>query len=93
MLQFLRSLRWHKDSLHKTLYYGIEMELNTKMTISSLLKQHPTAMRVFIKRKMLCAGCPAQAFHTLEDVARIHGLAVSAFVKNVEDATQGDEEQ
>ena len=25
---------------------------------------------------MLCVGCPTEAFHTLEDVARIHGISL-----------------
>jgi hybrid cluster-associated redox disulfide protein len=88
------SLRWRKDGFRKRLYINkIEMELNTKMTLSSLLQQHPMAMRFFIKRKMLCAGCPTQPFHTLEDVARIHGFAVPAFVKSVEDAIRGDDKK
>ncbi|MBP1710232.1 MAG: hypothetical protein H6Q49_434 [Deltaproteobacteria bacterium] len=50
------------------------MKMNAKITISDLLAQHPRAASIFIKRKMLCVGCPSEAFHTLEDAARLYGF-------------------
>jgi hybrid cluster-associated redox disulfide protein len=49
------------------------MKLDSKITIKKLLENYPGALSVFIERKMLCVGCPTEAYHTLEDVARIHG--------------------
>ena len=54
-------------------YCWDEMKLDTKMTINDLLKQHPQATAVFIRRRMLCVGCPAAEFHTLEDAAKLYG--------------------
>ena len=51
-------------------------KIDSKMTIQELLSRHPCAMAVFIKRRMLCLGCPTQAYHALEDVARIHGCTI-----------------
>ncbi|PKN87056.1 MAG: hypothetical protein CVU51_06225 [Deltaproteobacteria bacterium HGW-Deltaproteobacteria-1] len=45
-----------------------------KITINDLLAKHPEAAGIFIKRKMLCVGCPSEAFHTLEDVVRLYGF-------------------
>lgn len=47
-----------------------------KMTINDLLKSYPQATGVFIRRKMLCIGCPAAEFHTLEDAAKLYGYAL-----------------
>lgn len=52
------------------------IQISSKMTIQELLARHPNALTVFIQRRMLCVGCPAQAFHALEDVARIHDCTV-----------------
>lgn len=60
------------------------MNLDSKMTVSELLRVHPSAMDVFIKRKMLCLGCPAASFHTLEDVARIYGIALKPLLKELQ---------
>lgn len=47
-------------------------KLDPKMTVGELLDRHPGAMGAFIERKMLCVGCPAEAYHTLEEAARIY---------------------
>jgi hybrid cluster-associated redox disulfide protein len=62
------------------------MDLDLKMTVSELLKHHPSAISVFIKRKMLCVGCPTETFHTLEDVARIYGIALELLLRELRGA-------
>ncbi|MFZ5569657.1 MAG: DUF1858 domain-containing protein [Thermodesulfobacteriota bacterium] len=52
--------------------------LDGKMTIQELLVAHPAAMDVLVRHHMVCIGCPAQAFHTLEEVARAYGYEPSA---------------
>jgi hybrid cluster-associated redox disulfide protein len=51
------------------------MELNLHMTVKEILQRHPGAVRFFLKRGMLCAGCPTEAFHTLAEAARSYGQA------------------
>ncbi|MBN2438757.1 MAG: DUF1858 domain-containing protein [Deltaproteobacteria bacterium] len=62
------------------------MIIDSKMTVSELLKVHPSVMDVFIKRKMLCVGCPTESFHTLEDVARINGIALDQLLRELRGA-------
>jgi hybrid cluster-associated redox disulfide protein len=62
------------------------MILDSKMTVRDLLKVHPSAMDVFIKRKMLCVGCPTESFHTLEDVARMYGIALERLLRELQGA-------
>ena len=62
------------------------MILDSKMTVSELMRVHPSAMDVFIKRKMLCVGCPTESFHTVEDVARINGIALYQLLKELQGA-------
>ncbi|MBN2060853.1 MAG: DUF1858 domain-containing protein [Deltaproteobacteria bacterium] len=62
------------------------MSLDSKITVSELITNHPSVMDVFIKRKMLCVGCPAESFHTLEDIARIYGIALRQLIKELKDA-------
>jgi len=54
------------------------------ITVYELLQDHPSAMDVFIERKMFCIGCPAQAFHTLNDVVRIYGLDGERFMASLD---------
>ncbi len=56
------------------------MKPESNMTISDLLERQPRAASIFIQRKMLCIGCPAEAFHTLEDAARLYGFDLTDFI-------------
>ncbi|HRT70413.1 MAG TPA: DUF1858 domain-containing protein [Syntrophales bacterium] len=64
------------------------MKLDANMTVHELLRDHPSAMGVFFERKMLCVGCPAQAFHTLDDVARIYGMDGESFMASLDQHVQ-----
>jgi len=64
------------------------MILDSKMTVSELMRVHPSAMDVFIKRKMLCVGCPTDTFHTLEDVARINGIALDKLLEELRETIE-----
>jgi len=67
------------------------IKIDSKTTIQELLKLHPRATAAFIKRGMLCVGCPAQAFHALEDVARIHGSTIDELCAAIREAIQMEE--
>ena len=62
------------------------MILDSKMTVSELLRVYPSAMDVFIKRKMLCVGCPTESFHTLEDAASINGIALDQLLEELRES-------
>jgi hybrid cluster-associated redox disulfide protein len=62
------------------------IKIDSKMTIQELLKLHPLATAVFIKHRSLCVGCPAQAFHTLEEAARNHGMTIDDLCAAIRDA-------
>jgi len=68
------------------------MQLDSKMTVSELMTDYPTAIAVFIKRNMLCVGCPTETFHTIEDVARIHGITLEHLLKDLRKAIDTQEE-
>lgn len=67
------------------------IKIDSKMTIQEILEHYPRATAAFIKRRMLCVGCPAQAFHALEDVAGIHGCTVDDLCADIRDAIQTEE--
>ena len=62
------------------------MQLDSKMTVGELMTVHPSAVAVFIKRKMLCVGCPTETGHTLEDVASINGIALECLMEDLREA-------
>jgi hybrid cluster-associated redox disulfide protein len=62
------------------------MKPNPQMTVKELLDRYPTALDFFIQRKMLCAGCPAEALHTLEDVSQAYHIPVNDLIKAIHEA-------
>ena len=52
------------------------MNIDTTTTVQKLMDRYPSVIEVFMKHRLACVGCPAEAFHTLEDVARVYGLAL-----------------
>jgi len=67
------------------------IKIDSKMTIQELLEHHHRATAEFIKQRMPCVGYPAQAFHTLEDVARIHGSTIGDLCAAIRKAIQTEE--
>jgi hybrid cluster-associated redox disulfide protein len=80
-------LRQRKDPDHEGWYHPIMIKIDSKTTIQELLKLHSPATTVFIKHRLLCVGCPAQAFHTLEEAARNHGMTIDDLCAAFRDAT------
>lgn len=48
--------------------------LSESITIKELLDLYPYLLTTFIDLGLMCVGCPADAFHSLADVAREYGL-------------------
>lgn len=67
------------------------MDLDYKTTVGELLTHHPSAINVFLRGKMLCVGCPTETFHTLEDVARIYGIAVDQLLQELRAAIEAQD--
>lgn len=64
------------------------MELDSKITISELMAHYPSAVGVFIRRKMPCVGCPAEKFHTIEEAARLNGILLKYLMKDLRSAVK-----
>lgn len=81
-------MRLRNDEVGQKYYPDTTMTLDPHMTIKELLEHHPISIKVFIKRKMLCVGCPTESYHTLEDVAKIYGVALGTLMKSLQEAIQ-----
>lgn len=86
-------MRQRKDSVFLFAYDRAEMRMNAKITISDLLTKYPRTTSVFIKRKMLCVGCPSEAFHTLEDAARLYGFDLNDLTAAISKAIPKSKQQ
>ena len=59
------------------------IELDLKMTVSELMRSYPAAIGIFIRNKMPCIGCPAEAFHTIDDAARMNGIPLKYLLEDL----------
>jgi len=85
----LKNLYWLKKKVAEVVKGKAQIESNT--TVKVLLQHHPQALQVFIDRGLLCVGCPAEAFHTLADVAYEYHLDLNQLLqlinKTIEEQT------
>lgn len=54
------------------------------MTVKEVLDRHPHLLQTFIDMKLMCVGCPADAFHTLAEVAGEYGLDRREFLSGLQ---------
>ena len=55
--------------------------LSSDITVKELLERHPELLSTFVKQGLLCVGCPAEAFHSVKEVAREYGLDQDQLLK------------
>ena len=60
------------------------------LTINELLNQYPHLLKVFMELGLLCPGCPAEAFHTLEDTAKEYGYDLDALIQHIHKTIKND---
>jgi len=48
----------------------VNSNISNDITAKELLDRYPKLMRMFMDIGLMCMSCPAEAFHTLEDVSR-----------------------
>lgn len=57
--------------------------ISSDITVKALLDTYPQTLQMFLDMGLLCAGCPAESFHTLADVAKEYKIDVNTLVDNI----------
>ena len=57
--------------------------LLSEITVKELLDRHPQLLPQFIDLGLMCPGCPAEAFHSLTDVAREYHIDLDQFLQSI----------
>lgn len=66
---------------------GIDpQEISARLTVKEVLDRCPQALPVFMQLRLLCIGCPTEAFHTLADVAREYDLEIENLLQRIRSA-------
>lgn len=73
----------------------MKSDLPETVTVKELLKKYPHLLHTFIDLGLNCAGCPADAFHTIADVAKEYGIDKDGLLdrlqSDIEPAEKADE--
>jgi hybrid cluster-associated redox disulfide protein len=64
--------------------------IDPSMTVDEIMRRWPATIRVMIRNKMLCIGCPIGIFHTVSDACDAHGLDEHAFSQDLLNAMRSD---
>lgn len=51
-----------------------DSELRLDMHMDEIMRRWPQTIKILLRHRLLCVGCPIAAFHTIEDACREHGL-------------------
>lgn len=64
--------------------------LTSAMTVKEVLDRHPQVIQEFMNIGLLCVDCPAEAFHTMEDVAREYNLDLDQLLQSINKVAKDD---
>lgn len=59
------------------------MTITKEMSISEIVQNHPQTVRVFLSHGLMCIGCAAARFESLQQGALAHGIDVEALLKDL----------
>ena len=64
--------------------------IDSDMTIDEIMRRWPMTIRVVMRHRMLCIGCPIGIFHTVADACHAHRLDIESFSAELLEAMQRD---
>jgi hybrid cluster-associated redox disulfide protein len=57
------------------------MEFSQSDLVGDVMRASPRTIRVFLRFRMRCVGCPIASFHTIEDACREHEIDRESFLR------------
>jgi hybrid cluster-associated redox disulfide protein len=63
-------------------------DISSDITVKELLEKHPWLLHMFVDLKLHCPGCPAEAFHTLAEVAQEYKLDLDQLLRCINESIE-----
>ena len=57
--------------------------IDPEMTVDETMRRWPATIRVMIRNRMLCIGCPIAVFHTVTDACDAHRIDLESFAEEL----------
>jgi hybrid cluster-associated redox disulfide protein len=64
--------------------------IDPDMSVDEIMRRWPATIRVMIRHRMLCIGCPIGIFHTVADAAAAHAIDEATFSAELLAAMRSD---
>ena len=62
---------------------ALTLPVTGETILDDLLTTHLTVIPLFIRRRMMCIGCPVAGLHDVREACREHGVPLDAFLAEV----------
>lgn len=69
---------------------NLSQTIDPEMTVDEIMRRWPTTIRVVMRHRMLCIGCPIGIFHTVVDACQAHRIDVECFSAELLEAMRSD---
>lgn len=64
--------------------------IDPDMTVDEIMRRWPATIRVMLRNRMLCIGCPIGIFHTVADACAAHSVDEATFSAELLSAMNSD---
>ncbi len=68
----------------------IPSAIDPDMPVDEIMRRWPATIRVMIRHRMLCIGCPIGIFHTVADAAAAHAIDEASLATELLAAMRSD---
>ena len=58
-------------------------DIDPDQPLDQLMRQWPSAIRIFIENDIHCVGCSLAPFHCLKDAAEFHGIDEDTIARKI----------
>lgn len=62
------------------------MKITKDMNLAQVVRNHPDTIPVFLRHGLMCVGCAAARFESIEQGALAHGIDVEALINALNEA-------
>ena len=69
---------------------NVPESIDPAMTVDEIMRRWPATVRVMIRNRMLCIGCPIGVFHTVADACAAHRIDPESFTRELLEARRSD---
>jgi hybrid cluster-associated redox disulfide protein len=63
--------------------------VSAETILDDLMRTYTVTIPIFIRRRMMCVGCPVVRLHDVREACRAHAIPLDAFLAEVNDAIAG----